>query len=720
MPYPDFSTQEHRTIESRNPVAFVNLKYGANLISWPRISSNSTLHATSFINNRTEMAMNSNNNPLDMSLEDNVENNLYPGYADPYANYLGFDGQYHNYKGFIGKERNKYGKGMICEIWSDYITPNNHLSHPDDGWTQTTTMSTMFINSQGEYWPGDDGVWRDKTNEGDWNNFNIYTQGMYLFSDVSNPGSDGDTYFMDGKNLSGGSKSHGYHYGNLYFTPLDNFEVIDTSNGFPYLTHWDEYGYYYWKNKDDFNWGKVEGLENQPDQIPFGAGYYNRGFWVWCDNPAGDKYPIYSGMTGYNEARKYSSLYGSPSYFNTETEEYINGIGGFEKNFNPYAKVTVVSGFNGNEIAYPMDYILDHVDEALHSTSSIIDIKDNTVSCFNHNFPGMTGYKMIGSMKNFEISKAYNFRVNKNTTMRIFEPKNLQESWLDGKDPEKVCENLGISYFPPRVTKTLSTPNGDFTAITGDYTSDTANAFQMAKPNGSVPPVLDFTDKSSTIAWNFDYSDTSLLGHTESTESFKFIVKKQTPGDIEQRSSVYDYDPDGFLFCKKNGATVTPLYYVGVDVYSHSGYPYPCYSGGVTINVVMPGNIDYGYRSGTQGGGLAFIDNSFWTQNSSYIGESMGELFPYLSYVPNHSSGQHIHKAGNGGYSSGDGIVIYWYNRSNGMWYDVNLRLKSNNTKVTIPSYDSANMGGRHLAEYDVTGDGSKVCYWSFDLVEKT
>ena len=719
MPYPDFSTQEHRTIESRNPVAFVNLKYGANLISWPRTAGKHTYHATYLLNNRKSMCLDSNNNPLDMSLEDNVENNRYPGFDGPYVDYLGFDGQYHNYKGFIGKERNKYGKGMICEIWSDHITPNNHLCHPYDGTGSTTTISTTFVNSEGEYYPGG-GVWQDKTNEGDWNNFNIYTQGMYLFSDVNNPGSDGDTYFMDGKNLSGGSKAHGMQYGNPHFQPIDNFEVIDTENGLPMLAHWDVYGYYYWKNRDDFNWGKLEGLENEPDQVPFGTGYYNRGFWVWCDNPAGNKYPIYSGTTGYNEARKFvmGGVLGSP-YFNTETEEYINGIGGFEVNFNPRAKVTVVSGSNGNEIAYPMDYVLDHVDEALHSTSNILDIKDNTVSCFNHDFPGMTGYKMIGSMKNFEISKGYNFRVNQNTTMRIFEPKNLQESWLNGKDPEQVCENLGISYFPPRVYGTSVGPSGEHTAITDDYTSTTFNSFQMAKPDASVPPVLDFTDKSSTIAWNFDYSDTSLLGHTESTESFRFIVRKQTPGDIEQRSSVFDYDPNGFLFCKKNGSTITPLYYVGVDVNPSPGGFYH-WSGGTLINVICGDCVDYGYRGGHQGGELPFIDDSFWTQNSSYIGESMGELFPYLTDIMNHSSGQHIHKAGNGGYSSGDGIVIYWYNRSNGMWYDVNLRLKSNNTKVPIPNYDIANIGGYQLEEFDVTGDGSKVCYWSFDLVKKT
>ena len=36
MSYPDYCIQTHRCRVSKSPIAYIELKYGANLVSWPR------------------------------------------------------------------------------------------------------------------------------------------------------------------------------------------------------------------------------------------------------------------------------------------------------------------------------------------------------------------------------------------------------------------------------------------------------------------------------------------------------------------------------------------------------------------------------------------------------------------------------------------------------------------------------------------------------------
>ena len=738
MSYPDYCIQTHRCRVSKSPIAYIDLKYGANLVSWPRQMHHGS--KSNLIANYTFLFDPSTfESTHELTLE-NYNSKLYPGIDNWRC--IASKGQedvnvYFNKGTFVGWNRNKYGEGMINEVWSDLINPWGLLS-TQQIWTdgnEATEPSSFMFNEDGEPYPGDKGIVSVKTNKlyaepGDplWNSENNYTDGIYVFSDVENPGPGGDTYFFDGKPLSGGSFSKQRESALTFQTrPLSNAY----QDGEYY--NWDVNGEYYFPLTNGATWFQNELGESGEDANKhsnnFGCGLQNRAFWVWCDNPDGNKYPVYSPSTPLDFPRRFSS-YWLGEYFNSSDPNYYHGSTGSHTHVNnPWCKVYAESGPRGNEIAYPLSFDGDvHNLIDPDSDQRIVDIKNNTVSCFQHIYSGMTGYKYIGSMRKLKVSDGLNVRTNENGVLRIFNPKDYQLSWMNAKTPEQLCDEQGISYFPP-MTHPVLTPN----SVANPYLSHSLNLFQKGDDSGGIGDDLDWTTNQSYYSWNFDHTGTTILPTISPKDSEFLLCQTSNPNNEQAMISYNDHDPSGFLMCAERDGEIVPLYYTGVDS-DHwigeylNGVSFPATTSILAINLVL--GLDPGIRTGATGGGLGMLDNKFWTNHSEWVGQTMKDLFPractgyyeetedFPDGGANFSLGNTSHKTGNGGYVDGDKPVIFWYNRQDGMWYNTDMRLANgSDALVTIPNYDENMMGTEYqYNELDLTGDGTKQVYWSSKL----
>ena len=741
MSYPDYCIQTHRCRVSKSPIAYIELKYGANLVSWPRqmhhggdsnlIAKYTFLFDPSTFESTHELT------------HENYNSKFYPGISNWRC--IASKGQedvnvYYNTSAFVGLDRNKYGKGMINEVLSDLIKPWGLLSTQNiytDG-TEATVPSHFMFNEDGEPYPGDWGIIRAQTLKrnqapGDplWNSENNYTDGIYIFSDVENPGPGGDTYFFDGKPLSGGSFSKKRETALAFQT----YPLSTPDNMGDYYS-WDVNGEYYFPLTNGATWFQNELGESDESNIQhfnnFGCGLQNRAFWVWCDNPNGDTYPVYSPSTPLDMPRRFAE-YWLGEYFNSSDPNHYHGSTGSHTHVsNPWCKIYAESGPRGNEISYPLSFDGD-VHNLIDSDSdqSIVDIKNNTVSCFQHIYPGMTGYKHIGSMRKLKVSNGLNVRTNENGVLRIFNPKDYQLSWMNAKTPEQLCDEQGISYFPPMTHPVLAQES-----IAVPYVSHSVNLFQKGDDSGGIGDDLDWTTNQSYYSWNFDHTGTTILPTISPKDSEFHICQTSNANNPQAMVSYTDHDPSGFLMCAERDGEIVPLYYTGVDsdtwIYEYlNGVTAPASTHILALNLVL--GSDTGIRTGSSGGGIGMLDNRFWTNHPEWIGETMKDLFPractgvheetqdFPDGGKNWSSGNTLHKTGNGGYVDGDKPVIFWYNRQDGMWYNTDMRLANgSDALVTIPNYDENMMGTEYqYNELDVTGDGTKQVYWSRKLEKK-
>ena len=740
MAIPDYSIKTHRCVVSKTPIAYIELKYGANLVSWPRQMHH---HGSSNLIAKYSFLFDPSTFETEHELTfENYNSKFYPGMDNQRC--IGAKGQedsnvYYNQSAFVGLDRNKYGKGMINEVWSDLITPWGLLStaRTSDG-SPGTEPDWFKLNENGEPYPGDEGVISVKSNKygaepGDplWNSGNIYTDGVYVFSDVENPGPGGDTYFFDGKPLSGGSFSKKRESALAFQTkPLshayENGEYWD----------WDVNGDYFYPLTNGVTWYQPERGELEEsgsgNYLNFGCGLQNRAFWVWCDNPNGDTYPVYSPSTQLEAPWRFKN-YWLGEHFNSSDPNYYHASTGTHTHVhNPWCRIYAESGPRGNEISYPLSFDGD-VHNLIDSDSdqSIVDIKNNTVSCFQHIYPGMTGYKHIGSMRKLKVSDGLNVRTNENGILRVFNPKDYQLSWMNARTPEQLCDEQGISYFPP-----INHPIFTSDSIVNPYISSTPNYFQKGDNSGGIGDDLDWTTNLSYYSWNFDHTSNTILPTKSAKDSEFQFSQTSNPTSDQDVLGYTDHDNSGFLMCAERDGEIVPLYYTGVD----SDYWIREYLNGVTapatcailmVHYIL--GLDSGIRKIMSGGGLGFLDNRFWTNHPEWVGETMKDLFPractgtyeetedFPDGGDNFSRGNTLHKTGNGGYVDGDKPVIFWYNRQDGLWYNTDMRLTNgSDALVTIPNYDENMMGTEYqYNELDLTGDGTKQVYWSNKLEKK-